>query len=730
MAPSCSLSDERLLVTISGGASRARRLAVVGVAALGVVAASLGVPAAPSALAATVTPPASFSFSGAGWGHGVGMSQYGARGMALDGYTGEQIVTHYYSGTTVTPVADTMDIRVNVLHRRTSAVFRSESLGTGGGGIRLQLTGKLPVYGDINDIWTVKATKNAVTLIRSRRGVVTTIGTAQYVSVHWAGTRTAMGAGTGATQLDLTTSVKGLSASGHRYRYGSVDFGTTAASPTTLEAVNSVRIHDEYLLGIGEVSSSWPKESLRAQVLASRSYALAKYAAGTRSACRCHVDGGQGPYYDQTFLAYLKETSAGGSLWRAAVASTLPSSSTGEAILYGGKAISAFYFAASGGATQSVKDVWGGALPYATSVDDHWSLDASDPWSAWTPRVRTQAAVAKAFGLTDVVRIDLSSRLVSGALKTATAWSSAGATASISGGAFASRLSLPSTWVWRTLATTPGGVVNAAAAAAASSSSDYTVIAPAGSPQTIAVASALARRKGWPLLLSAGDALPSATSKDIARRKVAHAVVVGTAADVPDSVVTALSGLGARVTRLTGATDVDVSVAVARWTAYPTGSMAMVASAADPVGAALASAAASRSGRAFVLVPGGETASPAVTSYLTSLATARSVVVGPAATVSDAVVAGLPKSIRIGGADVGTTSDAVLASLGARVPGRVVVASAATAVAGLIAAQGVPLVVLGASVPAYTSVYLQRGVSVVTSPNGTSTALVWAARRA
>lgn len=31
-----------------------------------------------------------------GYGHGVGMSQYGAQGMALEGYTAEQIVTYYY----------------------------------------------------------------------------------------------------------------------------------------------------------------------------------------------------------------------------------------------------------------------------------------------------------------------------------------------------------------------------------------------------------------------------------------------------------------------------------------------------------------------------------------------------------------------------------------------------------------------------------------------------------
>ena len=42
-----------------------------------------------------------FVFSGAGSGHGVGMSQYGAKGMAEKGYTYEEILKHYYTGITV-----------------------------------------------------------------------------------------------------------------------------------------------------------------------------------------------------------------------------------------------------------------------------------------------------------------------------------------------------------------------------------------------------------------------------------------------------------------------------------------------------------------------------------------------------------------------------------------------------------------------------------------------------
>ena len=40
-----------------------------------------------------------FVFTGEGWGHGVGMSQYGAKGMAEAGFTYEEILTHYYQGT-------------------------------------------------------------------------------------------------------------------------------------------------------------------------------------------------------------------------------------------------------------------------------------------------------------------------------------------------------------------------------------------------------------------------------------------------------------------------------------------------------------------------------------------------------------------------------------------------------------------------------------------------------
>lgn len=49
-----------------------------------------------------------------GWGHGVGMSQYGANGMALEGKTYEQIIKHYYQGVEISPI-DTYISHINTV---------------------------------------------------------------------------------------------------------------------------------------------------------------------------------------------------------------------------------------------------------------------------------------------------------------------------------------------------------------------------------------------------------------------------------------------------------------------------------------------------------------------------------------------------------------------------------------------------------------------------------------
>jgi SpoIID/LytB domain protein len=48
--------------------------------------------------------PEAFYFHGGGWGHGVGMSQHGAAGLADAGYTAQEILEHYYPNAIVAPV--------------------------------------------------------------------------------------------------------------------------------------------------------------------------------------------------------------------------------------------------------------------------------------------------------------------------------------------------------------------------------------------------------------------------------------------------------------------------------------------------------------------------------------------------------------------------------------------------------------------------------------------------
>ena len=61
------------------------------------VLAALGLTGTPASPAAQSSP--AFFAAGHGWGHGVGLAQYGAYGYALHGWTYDQIVAHYYPGT-------------------------------------------------------------------------------------------------------------------------------------------------------------------------------------------------------------------------------------------------------------------------------------------------------------------------------------------------------------------------------------------------------------------------------------------------------------------------------------------------------------------------------------------------------------------------------------------------------------------------------------------------------
>src|ERR671937_2797039 len=79
----------------------------------------------PAGHAAQPVAPA-FFVRGHGWGHGVGMPQYGAYGYALHGWTHQRIVAHYYAGTTLGQ-ADLKKVRVLLVPASKHVVVSSPS---------------------------------------------------------------------------------------------------------------------------------------------------------------------------------------------------------------------------------------------------------------------------------------------------------------------------------------------------------------------------------------------------------------------------------------------------------------------------------------------------------------------------------------------------------------------------------------------------------------------------
>jgi SpoIID/LytB domain protein len=412
----------------------------------------LGVAAGPSAVpasfvaqsvgyatkAAALAVPASFAVKGSGFGHGAGMSQYGAYAMAQGGATYGRILTTYYPGTTLQTVADTRHVKVNLLHSATKATFGvSRAPGvTGQVALRLATSGGSATLGTADSGVVVPSASGGLEVRRNGTKVASTTGA---VHVTWTGTPDL--AGNPALARLSGTGTEGTK-SAAPYRYGEmwvVRYGSR------LEVVNELPLGREYVRGIAEMPTSWGVKgaaALRAQSVAARTYAWSKVLRpGIASCGGCTVlDSSR----DQVFRGYAVELGAYGALWRAAADAT-----AGKILTYAGAPAETVYYSSSGGRTQDVRDVFGSPRAYLVSVADPYSLDprANNPYAAWT-RPATQASMRSAFGLSDVVTVAVTARTTGKAARTVTATSSTGRTATLTGVQFRSRLRLPAAWVW------------------------------------------------------------------------------------------------------------------------------------------------------------------------------------------------------------------------------------------------------------------------------------------
>ena len=291
---------------------------------------------------------------GAGFGHGVGMSQYGAYGFAKEGAGYGQILAHYYRGTALGTVESGRTVRVLLQATSGSASFS----GATQAGSRELDPGK-----------TYRA---------ARRGAT------QVDLLAASGRRL----GTFTTPLQVAGGTDGTVLGGRALngRTGGAYRGVLELRPggSGINAINAVSL-DEYVQGVVPVESpaSWPLEALKAQSVAARTYAIttSKGGAGFEHYpdTRSQVYGGIG----------VEEAST-----NRAVAETAR-----QVVTYEGKPVVTYFFSTSGGRTENVENSFGGAAqPWLRSVED--PFDDASPRHRWGPiRMSLGQAQAKLAGL-------------------------------------------------------------------------------------------------------------------------------------------------------------------------------------------------------------------------------------------------------------------------------------------------------------------------------------------
>ena len=384
-----------------------------------------------------VEAPISFEIRGAGYGHGVGLSQIGARAKAIAGDSATAILNYYYKDVIIEPLDDTKILRVNIGNLLTSAKMSSSTLNA-----EIQIfEGEIGDAKDQTPLVIIPA-KSSLNFTILGSTIIPSVTTGKKVStlsrnrvftVRWSGTRYLAGID---GVMSLTHSNKTA-----RYRYGQMQV-KAIKSPTLgyrISITNSIRLADEYLWGISEVPSSWPAAALEAQAIASRTYALNK-AGLYRSVCDCDL---YGEISDQKFLGYAKEVEKNwGQFWKAAVTNT-----AGLTITQFGKPIPAYFGSSTGGVTERAIDAWGSEKSFTQNVVDLASLDSilNPNFYSWNRSI-TQANVATAFALPNVVQLVVLGKSASGAVAMIRATSSNGKQITLRGETFRSRTRIPSAY--------------------------------------------------------------------------------------------------------------------------------------------------------------------------------------------------------------------------------------------------------------------------------------------
>jgi len=300
------------------------------------------VPVTATALLLLVLPPSAHAASsvvvrGAGFGHGIGLSQYGAYGYAQKGFSYKSILARYYRSTTLGSAPE-RPVRVLLQASVPSVRFTGAAVAN--------TTKRL------NPTVTYKVTSASGGRVKLSGGGKSAGTFAAPLRVERRGR---------ALRL-MGKAINGVSDGTYR---GALELRAGTAGGVT--AVNSLPL-DEYVQGVvaGEMPAGWAMAALQAQAVAARTYGLA-----TRKS-----DGVFDQYPDtrsQVYRGMSSETPRSNE----AVQST-----ASQIVTYAGVPAVTYFFSSSGGLTENVENSFVGSEPKP------WLKGTADPYDGISPKHR------------------------------------------------------------------------------------------------------------------------------------------------------------------------------------------------------------------------------------------------------------------------------------------------------------------------------------------------------
>lgn len=413
--------------------SRLRAVTVAGALAVAVLGGSGPAGTASVVRAADPVPTAIgdiVTFYGRGYGHGVGLSQYGARGRALDGQDSAAILAHYYQGATPGTIDVATPIRAQVLTNFAASATRPLELYA-----RLRdwtMTGTdlvFPPDARITVTPTTTTATDGTTTTTWRVIVRDSLGAVLHTRIT-AGFRMTPVSGAGRIQVASRTSTR------DEYR------GTIRVRLSTVARVVNELTLENYLRGVvpAEMPSTWPTQALTAQSIAARSYAARRLRPGVSD---------YDVRDDTSSQVYL------GSEGEKATTDAVIKATAGVVLKSGTSIANTLFHSTGGGATENNENVYvsstgarvAGPVSYLRGSSDRredgTAYDSAAPYATWKTKAYTKAQLSAWFGADSRTRVgtlsalDLSRRGVSGRLISVTLIGSSG-TKTVSGDIFRS----------------------------------------------------------------------------------------------------------------------------------------------------------------------------------------------------------------------------------------------------------------------------------------------------